>query len=87
MRLKSNTPSHDTLFRRGSAMTLALMRSRSALLVNTIHENTTVSPSRALAAALNEPKPSPSMSSATHSRYSSAPFSSQIEPARSAILR
>ena len=39
-----------------SFITFLLMRSRSALLVNTIHENTTVSPSRALAAALKKNK-------------------------------
>ncbi|KAG1291573.1 hypothetical protein G6F63_016964 [Rhizopus arrhizus] len=68
MRLKSKMPSQDMPVNLGSAMTRALIRSRSALFSNTTPANTTVSSSLAPAAAVNEPKPSLSMSSATHSR-------------------
>ncbi len=69
------------LVSRGSFITFALTRSRWARDLNTIHENTTVSPGLVRAIRGNPAPHFTLRSSPTHSRYSSAPCSRQILPA------
>ena len=65
---------------RGSFMTLALTRSRCARDLNTIHENTMVSPGLALADRVNGTPNLTLRSSPAHSRYSRAPCSARFFP-------
>ena len=75
IRLPSNGMFFESIMSasRGSFITLALTRSRCARDLNTIHENTTVSPGFRLTLRGNEVSFPIATSSATHSRYSSAP--------------
>src|SRR5262245_25234550 len=89
MRFTSNgiAPGLHIFPSRGSLTTVALTRSRCARDLNTIHENRIVSPLRGLTSFGNgRPKPI-SMWSATHSRYSSAPWSRHTLPASRAMRR
>src|SRR5215216_4566114 len=72
---------------RASFMTLALTRSRWARDLYVIQEKTTVSPCLSLTLRGNDVHLPGLTSSATHSRYSSAPCSRQILPAFCAMRR
>jgi nicotinamidase-related amidase len=65
---------------RGSFITFAFTRSRSARDLNTIHEKTTVSPRLSLIMRGNDTAIFVLRSSPTHSRNSRAPYSRQIRP-------
>jgi branched-chain amino acid transport system ATP-binding protein len=77
----SGNPERLILDRRGYIITFALTRSRCARDLNTIHENTTVSPRLTLILRGNGTIPFTSRSSPAHSRTSRAPCSRQIFPA------
>jgi ABC-type uncharacterized transport system ATPase subunit len=77
----SGNPELLILDRRGYIITFALTRSRCARDLNTIHENTTVSPRLTLILRGNGTIPFTSRSSPAHSRTSRAPCSRQIFPA------
>ena len=72
---------------RGSFITFAFTRSRWARDLYTIHEKQTVSPLFALASRGKAIPIFVFKSSPTHSRYSRAPWSRQIFPARCAMRR
>src|SRR5919106_3088472 len=72
---------------RGSFMTCSLTRSRCSRESYTIHANTTVSSGSSFTLCGNDVTSPGFTSSATHSMYSSAPYSRQTLPASSAIRR
>ena len=89
MRLPSNGIAFGSIIlaRRLSFMTLALTRSRWSRDLYTIHENTTVSPRLSLTLRGKDVHLPTLTSSATNSRYSSAPCSRQTLLASCAMRR